>query len=227
LLSVVIPVLNAGGVIGAAVETWLSSGVADEVVVVDGGSADGTREAAELAGARTLSAPMGRGRQLAMGASTAGGDWLLFMHADTRLGPGWQTVTRRFISEPKNIYRAGYFRFALDDPSPPARRLERVVAWRCRWLGLPYGDQGFLISAEYYERLGGYPPVPLMEDVALVRRIANHRLEALPADAVTSAARYRQDGYVMRPLRNLCCLALYYLGMPPSALADFYEGRKS
>ncbi|MEK9755122.1 MAG: glycosyltransferase, partial [Rhodospirillaceae bacterium] len=176
MLSVVIPVLNAAGAIGTAVETWLASGVADEVVVVDGGSEDGTLEEAQLAGARTIYAPKGRGRQLAAGAEAAGGDWLLFMHADTRLGPGWQTVARRFMAEPKNLYRAGYFRFALDDPSPAARRLEHVVQWRCRWLGLPYGDQGLLIAAEYYDRLGGYPPVPLMEDVALVRRMPRHRL---------------------------------------------------
>ena len=226
MLSVIIPVLNAAETIGETVQRWQASDVVDEVVVVDGGSADATQAAAELAGARVFPAPRGRGRQLAAGAEAANGDWLLFMHADTRLGPGWETVVRRFISKPENLYRAGYFRFALDDAAPAARRLEAVVAWRCRLLGLPFGDQGLLIGASYYERLGGYPPVPLMEDVALVRRISNHRLQGLPADAVTSAARYRRDGYFLRSARNLLCLGLYFLGMPPAALVSFYEGGK-
>ncbi len=223
MLSVVIPVLNAAGTIGDAVERWSASDVVDEVVVIDGGSDDATVEDAILAGAKTRISPTGRGHQLAAGAVAASGDWLLFVHADTALGPGWQTVVRRFMADPGNLFRAGYFRFALNDPAPAARRLERGVAWRCKWLGLPYGDQGMLIGAQFYERLGGYPPVPLMEDVALVRRIAGHRLKALPCDAVTSAARYQRDGYVLRPLRNLACLALYFLGVPPAGLVGFYE----
>jgi rSAM/selenodomain-associated transferase 2 len=226
MLSVIIPVLNAADQIGGRVGEWVESDVADEVIVVDGGSHDGTPEVAQLAGARLAVAPRGRGSQLAAGAELALGDWLFFMHADTRLGPGWQTVMRRFMTEPGNRFRAGYFRFALDDPLPPARRLEQVVAWRCEVLGLPYGDQGLLISTEYYEKLGGFPSLPLMEDVALVRRISKHRLQALPADAVTSAARYRKDGYILRSARNLLCLGLYFLGVPPTVLVDIYEGRK-
>ena len=226
MLSVIIPVLNAADHIGGCVGEWIESGVADEIIVVDGGSHDGTPELAEIAGARLAMAPRGRGSQMAAGAELAVGNWLIFIHADIRLGPGWQTVTRRFMAEPANRFRAGHFRFALDDPSAAARRLEQVVAWRCQVLGLPYGDQGLLIGAEYYEKLGGFPSLPMMEDVALVRRITNHRLEALPAAAVTSAVRYQREGYFLRPARNLLCLGLYLLGVPPTALVDFYEGRK-
>ena len=97
-----------------------------------------------------------------------------------------------------------------------------LVAVRCRLFRLPYGDQGLLISRALYQRLGGFKPVPLMEDVDLVRRVGWRRLTALPSAAVTSAVRYRRDGYLLRPLRNLCCLTLYFLGVPPRAIVKLY-----
>ena len=224
VLSVIIPVLNKAHTIVGEVENWLESGVAGEVIVADGGSIDATADLARVAGAGVVTAPRGRGSQMAAGAKTAVGDWLLFIHADTRLEPGWQKVTERFMADAANRFCAGHYRFALDDPSPEARRLERMVAWRCQTFGLPYGDQGLLISNEFYEHLGGFPSIPLMEDVALVRRIAKHRLKALPADALTSAVRYHRDGYILRPARNLLCLGLYFLGVPPASLVLLYTG---
>ena len=161
---------------------------------------------------------------MAAGAQAAVGNWLLFVHADTNLSHGWQVVVQNFMSNMKNHYRAAYFRLTIDDPKPLARRLEGLVAWRCRIFGLPYGDQGLLMSAAFYEHLGGFPMIPLMEDVALVRRIANHRLQALPINAITSNARYIRDGYLLRSGRNLLCLLLYFLGVSPAALVSFYEG---
>jgi glycosyltransferase involved in cell wall biosynthesis len=117
---------------------------------------------------------------------------------------------------------AAYFRFRLDDAAPAARRIERLVAWRCGWLGLPYGDQALLIPASFYRALGGFRPLPLMEDVDLVRRIGRHRLVELPVAAVTSAARYRRGGYWRRPLRNLACLAAWYAGVPPRVILRLY-----
>ena len=225
MLSVIIPVFNEADRVFGAVESWLESGIVGEVIIADGGSLDGTPDLARAAGAQVMKTPRGRGGQMAAGAAAAVGDWLLFVHADTCLGRGWQVVTQKFIANTTNQFRAGYFRFAIDDASTAARRLERIVAWRCRTFGLPYGDQGLLISAEYYCRLGGFPIIPLMEDVALVRQIAKHRLEALPIDALTSNERYLQDGYVLRPARNLLCLALYFLGVSPAVLVSLYEGR--
>jgi hypothetical protein len=166
--------------------------------------------------------PRGRGAQLAAGAAAASGAWLLFLHADTRLGGGWSARVEAFIAEPGNAARAAHLRFRLDDASPAARRVEALVAWRCRTLALPYGDQGLLIAASLYRALGGFRPLPLMEDVDLVRRIGRGRLVALPADAITSASRYRRDGYVARPLRNLGCLALYFMGLPPQLILRLY-----
>ena len=227
VLSVIIPVLNKADTIVGEVENWLESGVAGEVIVADGGSIDATADLARVAGAGVVTALRGRGSQMAAGAKTAVGDWLLFIHADTRLEPGWQMVTERFMADAANRFCAGHYRFVLDDTSPEARRLERMVAWRCQTFGLPYGDQGLLISNEFYEHLGGFPSIPLMEDVALVRRIAKHRLKALPADALTSAVRYHRDGYILRPARNLLCLGLYFLGVRPAFLVLLYtRGRE-
>ena len=117
---------------------------------------------------------------------------------------------------------AAVFRFVLDDEDARARRVERLTRWRARVLGLPYGDQGLLISRRFYEGLGGYRPIPLMEDVDLARRIGRRRLEVLEADAVTSSERYRRDGWIVRPLRNLTILALYFLGLPPRLLVRLY-----
>ena len=161
---------------------------------------------AERHGVRAISAPQGRGRQLAAGADAAietGAEWLFFLHADSIPERGWREILAAFMAEPGNRDRAGYGRLALDDPSPAARRLEAMVAWRCRRFGLPYGDQGLLIHRNLYRSAGGFPPIELMEDVALVRRIGRSRLSGLPLAVTTSAERYRRDGYFRRPLRNL------------------------
>ncbi|HEY0524800.1 MAG TPA: TIGR04283 family arsenosugar biosynthesis glycosyltransferase [Stellaceae bacterium] len=220
-LSIVIPTLNAAAGLGATLAALAEARDA-EIVVADGGSRDGTSALAEAAGARVVAASRGRGLQLAAGAAAARGDWLLFLHADTVLPPGWADAVATFVNDPANARRAGYFAFRLDDDDPRARRLERAVAWRCRRLALPYGDQGLLIGRTLYDAVGGFRPLPLMEDVDLVRRLGPERLAALPVAAVTSAARYRRDGYWRRPLRNLTCLSLYFLGLSPERIARLY-----
>lgn len=224
-VSVVIPALNAAPGIAAALHA-LAAGATDplrEVIVVDGGSTDDTAAIARDHGAQVIIAPRGRGPQLAAGAATASGAWLLFLHADTALSPEWGKTAAAFMRDPANAARAGYFRFTLDDAAAAARRLEATVAWRNRVLGLPYGDQGLLIRRDFYRALGGYRPLPLMEDVDMVRRIGRRRLVMLDAPALTSARRYRQDGYLGRPLRNALCLGLYYLGLPPRFIARVYR----
>lgn len=223
MLSVVIPTLNAAvGLPATLASVRDGEALIGEVIVSDGGSSDATTHLAQTAGCRVVVGPRGRGAQLAAGAAAASGSWLLFLHADTRLAPGWSAAVRAFCDSAANASRAGYFRLALDDTAAAARRLERLVAWRCRWLALPYGDQGLLIGAETYRAIGGFAPLPLMEDVDLVRRLGRARLVELPATALTSAARYRRDGYWRRPVRNLACLALYFAGLPPHRLARLY-----
>ncbi|WP_404380803.1 TIGR04283 family arsenosugar biosynthesis glycosyltransferase [Caenispirillum salinarum] len=218
-LSVVIPTLNAAATLPATLAPLGEAGAAAEVIVADGGSIDGTPDLAP----RAVSAPRGRGPQLAAGGAVARGEWLLFLHADTRLAAGWWAEVQDHMRRRPDM--AAAFRFALDDPAPQARRVERLVAWRCRRLGLPYGDQGLLIPAALYEAVGGYRPLPLMEDVDLVRRLGRGRIALLKTAAVTSAIRYRRDGWTARPARNLTCLALWWLGVPAERVAALYRGR--
>jgi rSAM/selenodomain-associated transferase 2 len=226
MLSVVIPTLNAAASLGATLAAlgrppWETT--EGEIVAVDGGSRDATVAVAAESGARIVTAARGRGAQLAAGADAARGDWLLFLHADTRVGDGWSRAAGAFMADPRNGERAAAFRFSLDDPSRAARRLERMVDWRSRRLGLPYGDQGLLIGRAFYRQLGGYRPMPLMEDVELMRRIGRQRIAMLPVTALTSAERWRRDGWTARSARNLACLGLYFLGIPPRLIARIYR----
>jgi rSAM/selenodomain-associated transferase 2 len=222
LVSVVIPTLNAAETLPTVRAALHSAPLVAEIVVADGGSVDETNTIAEQAGMRVVVARRGRGTQLAAGAAAASSDWLLFLHADCVLASGWTEAVAAFIAAPRAAARAGYFDLALDDATSAARRLERIVAWRCRVLALPYGDQGLLISRTLYDAVGGFAPLPLMEDVDLARRLGRHRLARIGASCVASARRYRRDGYWRRPLRNLLCLSLYFAGLPPERLLRLY-----
>lgn len=219
-VSVIIPTLNAQRHLPAALAAC--RGVR-EAIVVDGGSTDDTVAIGRRLGARIMTSDPGRGIQLRAGAAAATSSWLLFLHADTSLSEDWFCVVRAFTTNPAHHLRAATFRFALDDSSPAARRLERWVAWRVRHFGLAYGDQGLLMHRALYESLGGIRAWPLMEDVDLVRRIGRRRLTVLAAVATTSAERWRTDGWRRRSARNLGCLALYFLGVPPRLIARLYH----
>ena len=221
-ISVVIPTLGAAEELPDALASLAGSGLIREVIVSDGGSTDETVAIAEAAGARVVAAPRGRGSQLIAGAAATSNTWLLFLHADCRLGTGWEEALTKLIAAPNAEERAGYFVLALDDPDPAARRLERIVAWRCRVLGLPYGDQGLLISRRLYDAIGGFAPIPLMEDVDFARRLGRKRLVQIAAPIIVSARRYRRDGYLRRPFRNLLCLSLYFAGVPPARIVRLY-----
>ncbi|MCW2236968.1 TIGR04283 family arsenosugar biosynthesis glycosyltransferase [Azospirillum canadense] len=219
-LAVVIPTLNAAATLGATLGAL--QGDVRRLVVADGGSNDATLDLARSNGALVVECPPGRGAQLAAGAAAVEEDWILFLHADTRLGGGWRPVVEEFAANPDNARHAGYFRLRFDTPNPAARRVERLAGWRARALGLPYGDQGLLIARGFYGSLGGFRPLPLMEDVEFVRRVGPARLRELPVEALTSAARYERDGWLARPLRNMACLTLYAVGVPPRIIRTLY-----
>ena len=212
-ISVIIPTLNAATTLPKSLAALTNVA---EIIIVDAGSIDATREQAAASGARVLTAPRGRGTQLAAGIAAATHPWLLLLHADTTLSANWRSATHIAPTQ------AGYFRFVLDSADPRARRLERLVAWRSRILGLPYGDQGLLIHRDLLRTVGGMKPLPLMEDVDLIRRLGRARLVALQADAITSARKWETQGYLTRSARNLLCLSLWFAGLSPKSIQRIY-----
>jgi rSAM/selenodomain-associated transferase 2 len=217
-LSVVIPALDEGAAIEDAIRSVRGS--ADEILVVDGGSRDETRERARAAGALVLEARGGRGPQLDAGARRARGDWLLFLHADTRLEPGW--ADELLAVGPR--FAGGSFRFAVASPRPAFRLVESGVRLRVALFALPYGDQALFARADAYRACGGFPPLPLMEDVAFVRRLRRQGpLARLRSRAFTSPRRWDERGIARTTAANLRTLALYAAGRSPDALAAEYR----
>jgi rSAM/selenodomain-associated transferase 2 len=166
--------------------------------------------------------PLGRGAQMNAGAARATGNWLLFLHADSRLPPGWLDVFEHVTGDPRLV--GGWFRFALDAPNWQARVIERLVALRIRIWTLPYGDQGLFVRADVFKRLDGYAEWPLMEDVDFVRRLRRAGSVAeLPLSLATSARRWQREGWFHRSSRNLLIVGLYFLGVGPDRLARWYS----
>lgn len=220
-LSVIIPTLDAAPVLPAclsALVEGLEAGMIREVIVSDGGSRDATPAIAEASGAVVVTGPASRGGQLRRGAEAAQGAWLLVLHADTVLPEGW---TRAADAQ----MRAGgpaAFRLCFDASGVMPALVAGWANLRSRVFGLPYGDQGLLIPKGVYEATGGYPDIPLMEDVALARRLRG-RIALMPLAVTTDAGRYARAGWLRRGARNLGTLARYLCGADPYRLAARYR----
>lgn len=226
MISVVIPTLNAAAYLPKALEPLVggvAEGLVKQVIVADGGSSDETVEIAEAAGCDVVRAQPGRARQMRAGAASAKAKWLMFLHADTVLARGWVEDAQRFIASSQSHMRAAAFTLAFDDDSPQARRVVWWARQRARLLKLPYGDQGLLISRFFYEASGGFSDLPLMEDVEFVRRIGANRIVILETQAVTSADKYRRDGFQRRAWRNWTLTLRYLMGADPVELAKAYD----
>lgn len=226
MLSIIIPTLNEAARLPATLEALRvgqEAGLISQIILSDGGSRDDTITIGRQAGARVVNSEKGRGQQLRTGAERATAPHLLFLHADTMLRGNWVEACEKFIAEaPTNC--AGYFRFRFDDDHPMAHLIAWGVAWRCRFAQLPYGDQGLLITRQFYDQLGGFAPLPIMEDVDMITRIKQAgRLGLIKAEAMTDASRYRRDGYWQRVWRNRRCMAAWRAGKSPEEIAQFYE----
>lgn len=224
-LSIIIPAYNAETDLQLCLSSLmpgLENGLIREVILVDGGSEDQTRRIAESTGATVLSAPdKGRAAQLRHGTEHARGDWFLFLHADTALSRDWAERVTAHISDAPS--KAAAFTLAYRSDHPMARKVAARANWRTRVFGLPYGDQGLLISRGHYQTTGGYADIPLMEDVKIAKAIGKRHLTLLSAEARTSAEKYERDGWRKRSSRNTLLLLRYLLGASPEKLARHYS----
>ncbi len=228
MISVIIPARNAEHTLAPTLSALVPAavdGIIRQVIVVDGGSTDGTADVADQAGADVVVSTPGRGGQLAQGAAMARFPWLLFLNADTVLEEGWErsaTSFMRRVDRGERSMAAGAFTFRLDDKGIAPRLLERLVHLRCKILRVPYGDQGLLIPRQLFDAVGGYRNLPMMEDLDLARRLGRRRLAMLDANAVTSAEGYRREGYFSRSFRNQIYHMLYGAGIPVSMIARLH-----
>lgn len=222
-LTIIIPTLNAADTIGpciAALTEGLQEGLIRELIFSDGGSTDEIALIADEAGAVLVTGAPGRGGQLGRATMAAKGRWFLFLHADTVLQPGWTgPVLDHLQNHPQ---QAGYFDLQFATSGSKAWLVAGWANLRSRLFRLPYGDQGLLISAQTYNSAGGYRDIPLMEDVAIARRLGRG-LRPLHHPAKTSASRYISEGWLRRGWLNLTTLVLYLFGRDPEGLAGRYN----
>ena len=216
LVSVIIPVYRDAH---ALARTLDATDFGDAEVIV--AATDGDASMADVRLSRPdptwVTASRGRARQMNAGAAIARSDWLLFLHADTRLPRGWARVVECASADPR--VNVGCFRFALDSSAPAARLIEVGVRLRVRLFALPYGDQALFVRREAFEALGGYHDWPIMEDVDLVRRLrVTGRLHVASEKAVTSARRWEEDGWGRRTARHLSLIVRYFAGVHPERL---------
>ena len=219
-ISVIIPVLNEEKTI-APILDGLKQLAPYEIIVVDGGSDDGTREICARSGVKILSSTRGRARQMNLGAKEARGDVLLFLHADTRLPGSALSDIAEALSDTR--YVGGRFDIELDGKHWMLKVIGRLISYRSRISKVGTGDQAIFVRREIFERMGGYPEMPFMEDIAFCRTLKSlGKIACLRSRVITSARRWENDG-VWRTILRMWILKLFYLaGVSPSHLKRFY-----
>ena len=221
LLSIVIPTLNSTNLISStllSLSEGIEASLIKELIISDGNSTDHIKKLSNEIGAVFIKGQKGRGIQLRRGAMKATGEWILFIHSDTILPPGWAIA---FLKHIKNQENAGYCKLSFDDPSLIAKVISFGANLRSSIFKLPYGDQGLLISKKLYNEIGGYPDLPLMEDVAIVK-LLKQKIQLVPVTIKTSAFKYKRDGWLKRSINNINLLIRFKIGADPHELAKLY-----
>jgi rSAM/selenodomain-associated transferase 2 len=221
-ISVIIPTLNIAPHLGEILTRLMegvNGGIVRELIISDGGSNDGLKELADELGAEFILGEPGRGAQIARAVAQAKGDWIMVLHADTWLPEGWTGAARAQFEKPDT---ALVFSLQFRATGGMATLTAKWANLRTKWFDLPYGDQGLLISKSLLERTGGYPDLPLMEDVALARRLKG-QIELSPLCVQTDASRYLQNGWLNQGARNVLFLARYLCGADPEQLRRGYR----
>lgn len=226
-ISIIIPVVNETSGINQTISHLLyqvtSGSAVVEIIVVDGTPEGSTIAAIQHAAIVKLVSRKGRGMQMNAGASVASGDLLLFLHADTRLPDKALELIVSAMQE--RTYVAGAFDLGIASDRLVFRLIERLASLRSRCTRIPYGDQALFIRKGYFEQLGGFPNIPLMEDVELMRRIKKRKdaIYIIPARVLTSPRRWEREGVIRCTLRNWSLILLYLLGIHPEKLVKFYK----
>jgi rSAM/selenodomain-associated transferase 2 len=220
-LSIVIPVLDEAAVIRdtlAGLQAFRERG--DEIIVADGGSRDGTPERAAPLASRVIEAPRGRAAQMNAGARLATGDYLLLLHADTRLPDRAAAVLERAFADGA-VW--GRFDVRLSGRQPLLRVVEILMNLRSRLTGIATGDQAMFVRREVFERLGGFPDIPLMEDIALSKALKRVARPVCLRDTVTTSSRRWERNGIVRTILFMWWLRLrYFLGADPADLVRLY-----
>jgi rSAM/selenodomain-associated transferase 2 len=223
-LSIVVPVLDEADRLESFLAELARECPGAEVIVADGGSRDGSAAIAACApGVRLVSSERGRACQMNAGAAAATGEILLFLHADTRLPPGAVDAVRLALGDPAVAY--GRFDVRFDHPGMAFRLIAALMNLRSRLTGICTGDQAIFVGRARFERLGGYPEIPLMEDVELTRRLKRAgRLAPLGLRVTTSARRWERDGVARTIVLMWTLRFLHVCGVDPARLGRWYHG---
>lgn len=226
VISIILPVFNEATVIAATLSQFAVNSEV-EIIVVDGASSDRTLEIVELFSANNAQIKLvvaeekGRAQQMNYGAELARGKILLFLHADTRLPNNYQKIIEQIIQDRKPIL--GAFKLAIAGQEVGLRVIERLVNWRSRIFSLPYGDQAFFLTQENFQKLGGFPDLPIMEDFELVKQAKKQGKIAIASVAViTSARRWQKLGIWQTTLINQIVIVGYYFKVPLEKLRSLY-----
>lgn len=224
-ISIILPVLNEASTINAAIAHLRQLGPdgCSEIIVVDGDPQGSTIREIREKGVRMALSAKGRARQMNHGAGLATGDVLLFLHADTRLPANACALIRDAMKERDAV--AGAFDLGISSERRIYRITERYVHLRTRLTRVPFGDQAIFMRRPYFDQLGGYRDIPIMEDVEIMKRIRKRgdAVVIIPEKVMTSARRYEQEGIILCTLRNWMLQILYALGVPPERLAGLYR----
>ncbi len=220
-ISIIIPALNEAETIAATL-SHLKNENNLEVIVVDGGSVDDTAELATSWGAKVIQSKPCKAVQMNTGASVANGDVLVFLHADTRLPKHFKNQILPALNQ--NGVAAGAFRLTIDSTTAGFRFIERMTYLRSRYLRMPYGDQALFMRKVLFEKIGGFPELPIMEDFILIRRLKRKgKIVIVPAAVVTSPRRWMHLGIFKTWLINQLIIIAYYLGFSPERLTRLYR----